>query len=168
MTEKKSKYDPDTSHWDEHDDQPPEWQERTSADAEIEVKLHDQGYQTDRKWTVHISHGLHNDPTDTVAMWAEEHHNKGNYWRDPRRYEDAADFVELPRVVRERVAAVLNRDVDEITPAERTIHREDGTGLGDPREVVGQCDICGGDVERPPDYEGEIRHPACAITEEKT
>jgi hypothetical protein len=43
----------------------------------------------------------------------------------------AADFVDLPLRVRRRVAAVLNRDLAEITPDERVIHREDGTGIAD-------------------------------------
>jgi len=39
------------------------------------------------------------------------------------------DFVDLPRRVRMRVAHVLNRDLEEITPESRCMHREDGTGF---------------------------------------
>lgn len=158
------KYDPDTSHWDEDADEPDPWVDRTSVRTEIEVTLHDDGYQTDRRWTVHVSGYVDDDPRDVTAIWAEEHHNKGNFWRDPQRWRDAIDFVDLPRAVRVRVAAVLNRSLDEITPDERTIHRPDGTGVADMAgDDVGQCEVCGGTVyrESPPDPDEPLTHPLC-------
>lgn len=118
-------------HWEEKpDDAPPAWKEDTSAKSiEIDVQLHDQGYQTDRKWTVHCTDRL--DDEGIIAGYAIEHTNKGNYWRHGDRWGDAVDFEDLPRRVRKRVAAVLNRDLEAITPEERTIHREDGTGIAD-------------------------------------
>ncbi|QCC57341.1 hypothetical protein [Natrinema thermotolerans] len=142
------KYDPDTSHWDEEPDGPPAWKEDTSAKRiEIDVRLHDQGYQTDEKWTVHCTDRLEDE--GIIAGYAIEHRNKGNYWREGERWRDAVDFADLPLRVRKRVAAVLNRDLEEITPPSRTIHREDGTGLADdledePRTV--ECVHCDEDV----------------------
>jgi hypothetical protein len=115
--------------WDEDEpDRPPRWREDTSAKSiEVDVQLHDQGYQTDRKWTVHCMQSL----TDgaVIAAYGIEHTNKGNYWRHGERWGDAIDFVDLPLRVRNRVAHVLNRDLQDITPDERTIHRDDGTGI---------------------------------------
>lgn len=128
------KYNPDTSHWDadDADDSPPRWREETSADIEIDVRLHREGYQSDRKWTVHCEHNPDHDRLpDLVAGFGVEHRNKGNFWRHGEMHKDSVDFVDLPLRVRRRVAVVLNRDVEEITPDERTIHRADGTGIGD-------------------------------------
>lgn len=113
-------------HWeDDEDDEPPAWREDTSAaDISFDVYLHDQGYQTDRKWTVHCSEGFEGD--GLTVMYAVEHQNKGNYWRPGDRREDAVDFVDLPLRVRRRVADVLNRDLSEITPSVRLV--EDGDG----------------------------------------
>lgn len=121
-------------HWeDDEPEGPPAWKEDTSAKSiEIDVRLHDQGYQTDRKWTVHCTDRL--DDKGIIAGYGIEHQNKGNYWRDGDRWRDAVDFVDLPLRVRQRVAAVLNRDLAAITPDERTIHREDGTGIADREE----------------------------------
>lgn len=129
-----SKYDVPDDHWErEEPDNPPAWAEDTSARSiEIEVQLHNEGYQTDRKWTVHFSDRL--DEKGVIAGYGIEHQNKGNFWRFGERWEDAVDFVDLPLRVRQRVAAVLNRDLDEITPGERTINREDGTGIADREE----------------------------------
>lgn len=142
------KYDPDTSHWDDEPDGPPAWKEDTSAKRiEIDVQLHDQGYQTDEKWTVHCTDRLEDE--GIIAGYAIEHQNKGNYWRDGERWRDAIDFADLPLRVRQRVAAVLNRDLEEITPPSRTIHREDGTGLADNLEdepATVECVHCGDDV----------------------
>jgi hypothetical protein len=135
----------DDDHWESNEPEgPPAWREDTSAPSiEIDVQLHDQGYQTDEKWTINCSArdgGL-------VAGYAIEHQNKGNYWRHGEQWGDAVDFVDLPLRVRQRVAHVLNRDLDEITPDERSIYREDGTGLGDrAREEEGRCEVCGGKV----------------------
>jgi len=121
---------PDDAWEDDEPEGPPAWKEDTSAvSIEIDVQLHDQGYQTDKKWTVHCTQKVHDDRL--LAGWAIEHRNKGNYWREGDRYDDAVDFADLPLRVRRRVAQVLNRDLDEITPDTRVIHREDGTGLGD-------------------------------------
>ena len=130
------KYDPDTSHWDETDDTPPRWREETSADIEIEVTLHQEGYQESQRWRVHIADHTTDadDPRDIVALYAVEDRNKGNYWRQGNIRNHGIDFVDLPMRVRRRVAAVLNRDVEELTPDERTVHREDGHGLGDVEE----------------------------------
>lgn len=127
-----TKYSVSDDHWDPApDDSPPAWVERTSAQTEIEVTLHEQGYQQDRKWTVHVSADI-DDPADAVrALWAAEHHNKGNFWREPQLWRDAVDFVDLPRPVRERVAAILGRSVSEVTPDKRVIRRADGTGVAD-------------------------------------
>lgn len=155
-----SKYNPDTSHWDDNEDAPPEWVERTSATLDLEVTLHDEGYQTDRRWTVHIRQ--RDGETPTVG-YAAEHQNKGNFWREPEIWRDAVDFAELPRPARKRVASLLNRSVDEITPEERTIHREDGTGIGDrAAEDDGACDVCGGKVYDAPES-GPVRHPDCEV-----
>lgn len=155
-----SKYDVPEDHWEQLDERPEsQWRERTSAEIEVEVTLHDQGYQTDRKWTVHVLKGHRDHP---VAVWAEEHHNKGNFWRPPNRWRDAVDFVELPWPVRKRVASMMNRSIEEITPEIRMIHREDGTGVGDRAgETSGECEVCGGEVYGEPDEDGELRHEAC-------
>jgi hypothetical protein len=127
-----TKYEVPDGYWSEDEpEHPPAWCEDTSAsDITIDVELHEQGYQNDRRWSIHLS-----DRTDSgdgvVATHAVEHRNKGNFWRDGRRWDDAVDFVDLPRRVRRRVAAVLNRDLDVVTPDERLVHREDGTGLAD-------------------------------------
>ena len=68
---------------------------------------------------------------EVLAAYAIKHTNKGNYWREGELWGDAVDFVDLPMRVRRRVAALLNRDLDAITPDERTVHREDGTGIAD-------------------------------------
>lgn len=144
-----SKYSVSDGHWE--DDGPegrPAWREDTSATSiEIDVQLHDQGYQTDEKWTVHCTDRLEDE--GIIAGYAIKHQNKGNYWRDGERWRDAVDFEDLPLRVRHRVAAVLNRDLEEITPEHRTIRREDGTGLADdledePRTV--ECVHCGDEV----------------------
>jgi hypothetical protein len=124
-----TKYSVSDGHWEEDNpDTPPAWREDTSATSiEIDIQLHDQGYQTDRKWTVHCAD--RRNGRDLVAGWAVEHRNKGNFWRFGDRWDDAVDFVDLPLRVRRRAAAVLNRDIDDITPDERVIEREDGTGL---------------------------------------
>jgi hypothetical protein len=132
-----TKYSVPDDHWDADDEEaPPAWREDTSADVEIDVTLHRQGYQNSRKWTVHVSHSaidtiFDSEEDRTVAGWAVEHHNKGNFWREGQKWRDAVDFADLPLRVRRRVAAALNRDLAEITPAERVIHREDGTGIAD-------------------------------------
>lgn len=154
-----SKYDVKDDHWEQDDERHSEWRERTSADIEVEVTLHDQGYQTDRRWTVHVRQGHRDHP---VAVYAAEHQNKGNFWRGPELWRDAVDFVELPRPVRKRVASMLNRSPDEITPEERMIHREDGTGVGDQAgEDAGECEVCGGTVYGEPPGADELRHEAC-------
>ena len=155
-----SKYEVPDDHWEKRDDEhPPQWRERTSAEVEVEVTIHNEGYQTDRKWTVHVHEGHRDHP---VAVWAEEHHNKGNFWRDPERWRDACDFVEMPLAARKRVASLLNRPVEEITPEERMIHREDGTGVADREgEDVGDCEVCGGTVYGDPTHDGAVRHEAC-------
>lgn len=149
-----SKYDVPDEHWEGHQaDQPPNWQERTSAEIDLQVTLHDEGYQNDRRWTVHIRQGHRDHP---VAVYAGEHQNKGNYWREPNLWRDAVDFAELPDAVQQRVADLMNRSVAEITPEDRMIHREDGTGVGD-REEPGTCDVCDGNI-----YDPEMdRHPGC-------
>lgn len=153
-----TKYNIDDDHWEEEEDDQEVWQERTSADIEVEVTLHHEGYQTDRRWTVHVHKGHRDHP---VAVWAGEHQNKGNYWREPEQWRDAVDFVELPLAVRKRVASMLNRSVDEITPEVRAIHREDGRGMGDlADDKEGTCDVCGGSVYGPSDSD-PIRHEDC-------
>lgn len=130
------KYSIEDGHWEEDDPDPPSWIEDTSADIEIDVTLHEQGYQEDRKWTVHCTHRPDDERLpDMVARFAVEHRNKGNFWREGEMHRDSVDFVDLPLRVRKRVAAILNRDLEAITPDERTIHRDDGTGIGD-REVA--------------------------------
>jgi len=121
----------DDDHWqtDEPEGQP-RWREETSADIEIDVTLHDQGYQTDEKWTVHCHDPDYRD--GIIAGFAVEHRNKGNYWREGDLWDDAVDFVDLPLPVRQRVAHVLDRPLDAITPEERYIHRDGGRGIADP------------------------------------
>lgn len=129
-----TKYSVPDDHWSESSpEQPPAWHEDTSADIEIDVRLHREGYQQDRKWTVHCSDYTTRDDidADVLAQYAVEHRNKGNYWREGELWDDATDFHHLPLRVRKRVASVLNRDLDAITPNEPRIHREDGTGLAD-------------------------------------
>jgi len=130
-----SKYNVPDDYWEqETKDQPPAWQEDTSAKSiEIDVRLHREGYQEDRKWTVHVADWTTDEKVDAEvhAGWAVEHQNKGNYWREGDKWDDAVDFVDLPLRIRERVASVLGRGLSEITPDERTINREDGTGIAD-------------------------------------
>lgn len=127
------KYSVPDDHWEEdEDDMPARWREETSADIEIDVRLHQEGYQEDRKWTVHVSEHFDDDRlADVIAGFGVEHRNKGNFWREGEMHRDSIDFVDLPLRVRRRVAAILNRDLETITPDERTIHRADGTGIGD-------------------------------------
>jgi len=123
---------PDDHSWeDDTPEVPPAWHEDTSAKSiEIDVQLHDEGYQTDEKWTVHCTDRT-DDGRGVIAGYGVEHQNKGTFWREGQLWDDAVDFEDLPLRVRKRVAAVLNRDLDDITPEERTIHREDGTGIAD-------------------------------------
>lgn len=154
-----SKYEIPDDHWDEPEGDQTEWAERTSADVEVEVTLHEEGYQNDRRWLVHVHEGHRDHP---VAVWAGEHQNKGNYWREPVLWRDAVDFVELPLAARQRVASMLNRSVDELTPDERMIHREDGTGLGDRAgDDAGTCVVCGGTVYDQSSDSEPIRHEDC-------
>lgn len=145
---------PDDHDWEASTEDDVAWRERTSAEIDMEVTLHDEGYQTDRRWTVHVREGHRDHP---VAIYAAEHQNKGNFWRDPELWRDAVDFVELPQAVQKRVASMLNQSVDDVRPEERLIHREDGTGVGDqaPRNYE-QCEVCGGRV-----YDGGARHDDC-------
>jgi len=131
VTDGDTKYSVPDDHWGDDDPEgPPAWKEDTSAiSIEIDVQLHDDGYQTDKKWTVHCTDRLNDD--ELIAGFAVEHTNKGNFWREGGVMADAVDFVDLPLRVRQRVAAVLNRDLDAITPETRTVRREDGTGLAD-------------------------------------
>jgi hypothetical protein len=122
LTDPKNCGDPET---------PPAWKKDTSAtNIKIDVQLHDEGYQTDEKWTVHCTDRLDNDD-ELIAGFAVEHTNKGNYWCEGGVMADAVDFADLPLRARQRVAAVLNRDLDAITPEVRTVRREDGTELAD-------------------------------------
>lgn len=143
-----SKYDVPDGHWDDEPDGSPAWKEDTSAKRiKLDVQLHDQGYQTDEKWTIHCTDRL--DKETITAVYAIKHQNKGNYWREGERWRDAVDFEDLPLRVRQRVAAVLNRDLEEITPEHRTIHREDGTGVADDPddEQDVECRHCGETVD---------------------
>lgn len=126
-----AKYSVPDEYWEDDDpDGPPAWKEDTSARTiEFDVQLHEEGYQTDERWTIHCSDV--GDDIGLIAQYAVEHRNKGNYWRDGEFPDDAVDFEDLPLRVRQRAAAVLNRDLSAITPDMRSIHREDGTGLAD-------------------------------------
>ena len=111
---------PDDAWEDDIPEGPPAWREDTSArDISIDVQLHEQGYQTDRKWTIYCSNRIVKD--GVIAMYGVEHQNKGNYWRPGDRLEDSVDFVDLPLRVRQRAANVLNRGLDEITPEIRLV-----------------------------------------------
>jgi len=126
------------------DDGTPEWRDSTSATAEIEVTQHNEGYQTDRRWTVHVRQGHRDSP---AAIYALEQQNKGNYWRErePTDWRHAVDFVDLPADIQKRVADTLNRTVSELMPEERIIYREDNSGVGDMAgESTGTCGVCGG------------------------
>lgn len=131
MTDGDTKYSVSDDHWEDDDPEtPPAWKADTSAmSIKIDVQLHDKGYQTDEKWTVHCTDKLDDD--ELIAGFAVEHTNKGNYWREGGVMADAVDFADLPLRARQRVAAVLNRDLDAITPEARRIRRKDGTGLAD-------------------------------------
>jgi len=118
-----SKYEVPDGHWEEDDEHPPQWAEETSATIEMEVYLHDEGYQTDRRWRVHF--GRQGDEFELTALYAIEDTNKGNYWREGEFDHAAIDFVDLPLKVRKRVAAVLNRDVSEIAPNQRLVDFEE-------------------------------------------
>jgi hypothetical protein len=117
-----TKYNIPDDHWNvDEKDAPPAWWEDTSAHIDIDVTLHREGYQEDRKWTVHCADRTTDEKWDgspVRAMYAIEHQNKGNYWREGD-YDDAVDFVDLPLRCRKRVAAVLNRDLETITPDAR-------------------------------------------------
>jgi hypothetical protein len=137
------RYEVPDDHWESNEDEnPPAWKVDTTADIEIDVTLHQQGYQNSRKWTVHVNHSAIDTISDAedervVAGFGVEHRNKGNYWRQGDMWDNAVDFVDLPLRVRRRVAAVLNRPLSEITPNERVIRREDGTGIADRDEHGG-------------------------------
>ena len=149
-----SKYEVDDDHWEpDEDDEPPAWAERTSAKIDLEVTLTNEGYQTDRRWTVRVLQGHRDHP---VAIYAAEHHNKGNYWRESELWNDAVDFLDLPPAVQQRVADMLNRSVEAVTPEERAIHRDDGLGMRDDYD----CDVCGGTVYGH-DGDGPARHADC-------
>ena len=138
-----TKYQIPDNHWDDTDDgNVDDWREQTSADVEVQVTIHNDGYQTDRRWTVRLREI---DDGGLLAGYAGEHQNKGNFWREPELWRDAVDFVDLPYPARKRVASLFGKSVAEITPEERSIHREDGTGIGDrAAEHSGRCDVCGG------------------------
>jgi len=117
-----TKYQIEDGHWDtDEPDEPPAWKDDTSATVKFDVKLHEQGYQNDRMWTV-----LLNDRGDSmVGVYGVEHVNKGNYWRrKDNNPENCIDFVDLPLRVRQRVAHVVNRELDAITPDHRVIADE--------------------------------------------
>lgn len=138
--------------WDSPEDEGTGWRERTTGVADLEVTLHNEGYQTDRRWTVHVRRGHRDHP---VAVYSAEHQNKGNFWREPELWRDAVDFVELPLAVRKRVASMLNRPVEEITPEVRMAHREDGAGVGDRAGgSSGTCEVCGGTLHDDSDTHG--------------
>jgi len=102
-------------------DRPPAWLEQTSADVEIDVTIHNDGYQTDRKWTVRVKHAPDDDRwPDKGALYGVEHQNKGNFWREGDIDDDAVRFDELPLIVKQRVAAILSADIESITPDFRT------------------------------------------------
>lgn len=103
-------------------DRPPAWADQTSADIEIDVTVHNDGYQTDRKWTVSVRHAPDDeDLPDKTALYGVEHQNKGNFWRDGELYKDAVDFQDLPLIVQQRVAAILSADIESITPDYRVV-----------------------------------------------
>jgi len=138
-----TKYEvPDDAWEDDEPEGPPAWKEDTSADIKFDVTLIKQGYQNNRKWTIHCSDSLEGEIT---AAYAVEHHNKGNYWREGNMHRDSVDFVDLPRRVRQRAAHVLNRDLEEITPEHRCINREDGTGFGDDYAEDSEGSVKGGE-----------------------
>jgi hypothetical protein len=111
----------------EKPDRPPAWADQTSADIEIDVQVHNDGYQTDRKWTVSVRHEPDDeDLPDKIAVHAVEHQNKGNYWRDGELYDDAVDFEDLPLIVQQRVAAILSTDIESITPDYRVVEEIQG------------------------------------------
>lgn len=115
-----SKYTVPEDHWEEDEPKgPPAWVEDTSAHIEIDVQLHNQGYQTDKKWTVHCIN--RRDEKTLEAAYAVKHRNKGNYWREGDIKDNAVDFVDLPLRVRKRVANTLNRELTEVTPDVRVI-----------------------------------------------
>ena len=120
----------DDDHWNSDDTtEPPAWTEETTApNIEIDVQVHHEGYQTDKKWTVQVQRSNHDD--HLTAIYAVQHQNKGTYWREGDWSEDIVDFVDLPMKARRRVAEVLNRELSEITPdepllASRREHTED-------------------------------------------
>ena len=118
-----SKYEIEDGHWDKPEEtEPPAWKEDTSAELEVDVVLQEQGYQNNRKWTVHFSD--HVDDGRMVAIFAVEHRNKGNYWREGKINRDAIDFVDLPLVCRQRVADMVNREIQAITPEKMLIDDE--------------------------------------------
>jgi hypothetical protein len=139
-TEGSTKYSVPDDHWDDSEPdaseaaEPAAWRADTSAPAiTIDVRLHDDGYQTDRKWTIHCT--IRRETDAVIAGYGIEHQNKGNYWRSGDRWGDAVDFQALPQQVRARVSHVLNRSLEEITPDEPAIHREDDTGIADARAL---------------------------------
>ena len=150
-----SKYEVPDDQWQEPDEGNGEqWRDKTSADIEVEVTIHNEGYQTDQRWTVELSE-LHDG--ELKALYAGEHQNKGNFWRQPDMWSDAVDFVELPFPARKRVASLFGKSLEEITSEERLIHREDGRGVGDrAAEHSGRCDVCGGRL-----YEEGDTHEEC-------
>jgi len=122
-----NKYNVDDGHWESEDtDEPPAWKADTSATVKFDVTLHQEGYQNDRKWTV-----LLNDRDDEiVGVYGVEHRNKGNFWRRKKNTpENCIDFVDLPKRVKQRVAHVVNRDIEAITPEHRAF--DDDTQAGD-------------------------------------
>jgi len=62
-------------HWeDDEPEGPPAWMEDTSAkDITLDVQLHEQGYQNDRKWTVHCTeNGAFEVPPTLYCVHGEE------------------------------------------------------------------------------------------------
>jgi len=83
-----AKYNPSYEHRKEGDEAPPAWKEQTSAKGiEIDVQIHNEGYQTDKKWKVHISDT--DEGNGVAATHAVKYTNKGNFWRPGERWDDA-------------------------------------------------------------------------------
>jgi len=102
------------------DDGTPEWRDSTSATAEIEVTQHNEGYQTDRRWTVHVRQGHRDSP---AAIYALEQQNKGNYWRK-NDVGNWIDFRDMPMPARKCVADTLDMTVQELTADQRLVEQE--------------------------------------------
>lgn len=111
-----AKYEPDTSHWDEDDDEgADEISPLTTLDDHEVSVVHDPYEGRRTRYRVHIEHRLEDSPVATLARRGRW---KGNFWRDER---DPIDWADIPTAVQLTVARVVDgaSAPDDLDPGDR-------------------------------------------------